>query len=273
MKLRFASYIIGGAVLSGMLLCGCEKELDLHYKDIDPLPVIEASASQDGTEVTITMTTPMDEPFSGATVTDASVVITDLTDGTVENLLPDTDGIFRSGTPATVGHDYQLTVNRDGETYTSTGTMLPPVSISSVEFQWIKMPYDYVAMLQVSFSDNQDADDECYWLRVYRNGEAYLWTAVNSLLTVDGQIDVVLMTSRQDTEEEDEDRVLRDGDVIEVSVCPITRAMHDYLEAISNGTSNGPQMFAGDYCLGYFLVSPVTRASTVFHPDQLTEYK
>ncbi len=142
-----------------------------------------------------------------------------------------------------------------------------------MEFQWIKMPYDYVAVLQISFTDNPAVKGECYWVRIYRNGELYMWTAVNDLLAVDGRIDEVVMTSRKDLDEEEEDTALRDGDVLSVKVCPISRGMHDYLEAISNGTSNGPQMYSGDFCLGYFLAAPVSEASTVFRPDEITEFK
>ena len=31
---------------------------------------------------------------------------------------------------------------------------MAPVEITGMEFEWVKMPYDYVAVLQVSFVDD-----------------------------------------------------------------------------------------------------------------------
>ena len=38
------------------VLVSCEKELDISYHNIDPLPVIEAELTPDGARVGITMT-------------------------------------------------------------------------------------------------------------------------------------------------------------------------------------------------------------------------
>jgi hypothetical protein len=48
--------------------------------------------------------------------------------------------------------------------------------------------------------------------------------------------------------------------------------MHDYLEALQND-SNGPAMFSGDKCLGYFVATSPVSASIVFRPDEIPEYK
>ena len=66
--------------------------------------------------------------------------------------------------------------------------------------------------------------------------------------------------------------MLRDGDVVTCTVSTVSRPMHDYLEALQNG-SNGPAMYTGARCLGYFMAtSPVSR-SIVFHPDQIPGYE
>ncbi len=254
-------------------LTSCEKELDFEYHDIPPMTVIEGSLDEHGAAVRITLTTPMEEPLNRQPLTDATVMLSDITTGCRTELHPDGQGVFVSPVSGETGHTYTLTVERNGCRYESTSTMLPPVEMLGMEFQWIKMPYDYVAVLQVSFTDNPGASGECYWVRVYRNGELYLWSAINDILAVDGRIDEVLMTSRKDLSEEDDATALRDGDEVSVKVTPISREMHDYIEAISNGTSNGPRMYSGDFCLGYFLAAPVAESAVIFHPDELTEYK
>lgn len=253
----------------GILLTGCEKELDFKYHDIDPILVIEGSLTQTGAEVSLTLTTPMDEPMNRERLTDAEVMIADLTSGEEVSLAPDSEGVFLSDTPGIEGHRYRLTVKRDGEVYTAESTMGGEVDITGMEFNWIKMPYDYVAVLQVSFTDDPESDEDCYWLRLYRNGEAYKWIAINDMLSTNGIINEVMMTTRMDLDEEDEADKLEDGDVVKATVVPVSRAMHDYLEALSVGNSNGPRMFDGGFCLGYFLAGPVTAKEIVFRPGEI----
>ncbi|HBN63809.1 DUF4249 family protein [Duncaniella dubosii] len=255
-----------------LLLVSCEKELDLKYHDIAPLTVIEAQLTPDGAKVGITYTTPMDEPMDRTLLTDAVVTLTDLTDGTVYDLHTDSEGFFVDPTPGITGHDYRLAVERAGFRYEADATMYPPTEIKSLEFNWIKMPYDDVAVLKGEFYDNDTYDSECYWIKLYRNGEIYMWGEMDDRNAIDGVSTFITMTTRRDTDEEDDDTVLFDGDIITVTVSPISLAMHDYLEALQNG-SNGPAMFSGDKCLGYFMATSPVSDSIVFHPDEIPEYK
>ncbi len=257
------------AIFVGFLFAGCEKELDFKYHDIEPILVIEGALTQDGAQVSLTLTTPMDEPMRRERLRDASVVITDLTSGQEFELAPDSDGQYVSDMKGEEGHEYRLVVERNGERYSSECLMRPATEITGMEFNWIKMPYDYVAVLQVSFTDPAASHDDYYWLRVYRNGEAYQWVAINDLLSAGGIINEVLMTSRMDLDEEDDADKLEDGDVVTATVVPVSRAMHDYLEALSVGNSNGPRMFEGSFCLGYFLAAPISRDEIVFRPDEI----
>ena len=63
------------------LLVSCEKELDFRYHDIDPVPVIQGVLTEDRCEVSITLTSPMDEPMDRTHVTDAVVELRDLSSG------------------------------------------------------------------------------------------------------------------------------------------------------------------------------------------------
>lgn len=53
----------------------------------------------------------------------------------------------------------------------------------------------------------------------------------------------------------------------------VLEALHASFCGLYNGTSNGPRMYSGDFCLGYFLAAPVAESAVIFHPDELTEYK
>lgn len=261
--------ILPAMILFALAAVSCEKELDIKYHDVAPKTVIEAYITESGPEVLITLTTPMDEPMDRTPLTDATVTVTDLSTGLESSLTPDKDGRFRSALVPVAGHSYGLTVSRGGQSFSAVSTMTPPPHIEGMEFSWVEMPYDDVAALQITFSDNDpDLPGECYWLRVFRNGEPYMWSAIRDDLSVDGTINEVLTTSRKDTEEEDEDQLLVDGDVVSVLVSQISREMYDYLQAIRSD-SNGPQMFSGDFCLGFFLAAGQASSSVTFHPDEI----
>lgn len=253
-----------------VLATSCEKELDFKYHYIEPLTVIEGELTPRGVKVGITLTTPMDEPMNRTRLTDAVVTLEDITSGETTVLTPDDEGFFYDPSPGVVGHDYRLVVERDGCHYEAETTMFPPVSIVGLEFNWIKMPYDHVAVLQGQFIDNSDGNDY-YWVKLYRNGEIYQWGEMDDRGAVDGILTYFTMTTRMDTDEEEDDSVLFDGDVMTAVVCQITRPMHDYLEALQND-SNGQAMFSGDRCLGYFIASSPVSDSIVFHPDEIPDY-
>ncbi|MDE5643524.1 MAG: DUF4249 domain-containing protein [Muribaculaceae bacterium] len=265
-------HCIASAICLTIMLAACEKELDFKYHYIEPLTVIEAEITPEGTKAGITLTTPMDEPMDRTRLTDASVTLTDLTDGSVYKLQADAEGFFTDPTPGITGHSYRLTVERGDCHYEAEATMYPPVKIESLEFNWINMPYDQVAVFQAQFSCEHYGSSDCYWIRLFRNGRIYQWGEIDGRGAVDGVYTYFTMTTRRDTDEEDDDTVLYDGDVITCTVSPISRAMHDYLEALQND-SNGPAMFSGDKCLGYFMATSPVSESIAFHPDEIPEYK
>lgn len=267
--MKSAIYII--FVVLSLSLLSCEKELDFKYNEIDPILVIEASLSQEGAKVSLTETTPMNEPMDRTRVTDAEITITDLENNMDFVLAADATGVFSGDVNGIPGHMYRIKVKRNGEEYESRSLMGSPSEIKSLEFNWIKMPYDHVAVLKVAFTDDVSKQGDCYWLRIYKNGEAYKWVAITDDLSVNGVIEEVVMTSRKDLSEEDEKTALREGDVVSVTVAPISREMCDYLGAISNN-SNGPRLFSGPLCLGYFLAAPLATSSITFEPEKIPYY-
>lgn len=259
-------------LLLTLLLTACQKDLDLKYHYIDPLTVIEAELTPDGSKVAVTLTTPMDEPMDLTRLTDAVVTVSDLTSGEVYDLMPDDEGYFVDSTPGIVGHDYRLTVNRNGQTFMAETTMYPSAEIIDLQFNWINMPYDKVAVLQGQFLDDASTEGNCFWMKLYRNGEIYMWNQIDDRSAVNGICTFFTMTTRMDTDEEDESSVLYDGDVMTLSICGISRSMHNYLEALQNDSS-GPFLFSGDRCLGYFIATSPTSASITFHPADILVYK
>lgn len=279
--------IFSGVYVSGILaLCfgmvACEKELDFKYHDIPPLTVIEAQMTPEKATCVVSQTVAMDSPLSEAPLlTDATVTMIDLTAGESFTLFPDSEGVFTSTSGGLTGHDYRLIVEHGGLRHSAETRMYPAVEILATEFSWIRMPYDDVAVLQCRYrSDFYSPDDEeYYWVKVYRNGEIYLWSEQSSRTAAEGIMTFFAMTSRRDLDAEDEETALHDGDLVTVSISRISRRMHDYLEALSND-SNGPTMFVTSSlsadsndperpCLGYFIADTPTSASLIFHPDSI----
>lgn len=255
------------SVTMAVWVAGCEKELDFKYHDIEALTVIEGTLTESGADVTIRLTTPMDEPMDRTCLTDAQVTLRDLNTDESTVLTADDRGHYRSAVPGVPGHEYSLTVSRDGKEYTSASLMRRAPKIEGLDFKWISMPYDDVAALQVAFADcDPTAYGDCYWIRIYRNGEFYKWSTISDDRSVDGILYDTVNTTRKDESAEDEDDLLVDGDEVRVTVAHVSKAFYDYLNAISSD-SNGPRMFEGDMCLGYFLAAGVSESAIVFHPD------
>ncbi len=261
------------SVAMAVLAAGCEKELDFKYHDIEALTVIEGTLTESGADVTIRLTTPMDEPMDRTCLTDALVTLSDLHTGERTVLTADDLGHYRSGAAGVPGREYLLTVSRDGKEYASASLMRRAPKIEGLEFKWISMPYDDVAALQVAFADSDPtAYGDCYWIRIYRNGEFYKWSTVQDDRSIDGILYDTVNTTRKDESAEDEDDLLVDGDEVRVTVAHVSKAFYDYLNAISSD-SNGPRMFEGDMCLGYFLAAGVSESDIVFHPDLIDHAK
>ena len=249
-------------------MCGCEKEIDFDYRDIEPLTVIEGLMTPDGIRVSITMTTPMDEPLDTVRLTDASVTVEDLDTSEVIKLLPDQTGLFLSSYQGKPGHRYRLSVSMGESRYNSECVMTGPTRIVALGFNWVRMPYDDVAALQGLYVDNPDISGQCYWVKVFRNGEIYSWSEQSDRTSENGLMTYLSLTSRRDTDEEDDGDILLDGDTVSITVWEISEEMRGYLEAIAND-SNGPAMFTGPRCLGYFLAGSPVSDSIVFHPDEI----
>ena len=97
------------------IFASCEKEIDLDYHEIDPLPVIEGILTSDKTEVKFTRTRNMSDSVKTPGMQCESVrIIAD--DGTATELEFGSDGIYRPAQNIDVvpGHQYTLEVKNDG---------------------------------------------------------------------------------------------------------------------------------------------------------------
>ena len=121
MKYSPTSYLI--PLISLILLVSCEKEIEVDYHQVDPLYVVEASVSNNGTEVRVSRTNAMDDNNGISDISNATVTISS-EDGQQWNIPYSRNGFYRSSSlKGEAGTTYTIEVELDGQHFTSTSTM------------------------------------------------------------------------------------------------------------------------------------------------------
>lgn len=236
-------------LLTAFALSACTKDLDLDYHDIDPIPVIEANLTDEGLSVRMTMTSPMNEPMDTVPLSDYTATLSD----------PDIE----------VGRNYRLEINRGGRRYVSECVMQPRAEIADVSFEWIRMPYDHVAVMRVLLVDDPTVRGEAWWVRVWRNGKIYKWLLNDDKFAIDGTVELTAMTARRNPTDPDDEDNLNAGDTLLISATRIPPHINTYLSNLSAHTIGGPTTFSspdGDFCLGYFLASTPATCTVIYDP-------
>lgn len=253
------------------LLSSCEEEIQLDYKSIEPLYVIEGRVSNNSSEVMITETRDMDDPQIRKGIEVQSVVLSS-ENGMKETLSYDvSEGMYRStsfiGSP---NETYTLTVNIDGNAYVSNSTMPEYTEIVSTHMRWEEMMGNDMLHLIVDVSDKGN-DINYYYYRILRNGKLFKWNVVRDLDSSNAtiQLDISCM-SRDKAEEndpEDYDSILFEGDEIIVEVRAIDMKAYDYLFSakLSEQNHSNPISDFSSGVLGYFSAYTTTSKSFVFH--------
>ncbi|MCD8172125.1 MAG: DUF4249 domain-containing protein [Alistipes sp.] len=255
-----------------LLFTACEKEIEIDYRSVETIYVVEGRVTNEVTEVLLTRTRDMDDGSAPSPQDDATVTLT-TGNGIRYNLSFEPDGYYRApGLTGTVGERYTLSVSVDGREFTSESVMHDAVAIDGVWFQWLKVMGQRFVIMTFSFRDIPDQDN-CYHYRILRNGENYRWNVLQDRGN-DGKniiLDIVCMTEKiaEDNKEDDWDDILYEGDEIVVELQSIDQRTYDYLFSVGlsgSANTNPIDNFTGG-CLGYFAAYSVSRASTVFSYD------
>ena len=241
-------------------LCSCTKEIEIDYRAIEPIPVIEGYLSADMTQVKVTRTRNMNDSATapGISVDDVKIV---MPDGSETPLAFDADGIYRPTSPIALTDyaTYTLEVTIDGVTYTGASTLLPKIEITEPEFVWAEL-MDWMQVLEFETVNIADGEEAYGWVRLHRNGEIYFSDA--GKCTGNSPFDIGLY---YDSDMElDEEMILYDGDTLLLEVRHIDLGVYNYLSEYNSTHRNPAQFFTpsveGKTCLGYFAAfSHVTR--------------
>lgn len=268
-----------------LLTLSCQKEIELDYRDIEPVVSIEGRVTNEQVYVLITRTRSMNDSVKGRGIGGAVVTISS-EDGTELLVYDARDGYYRpaSGMKGVPGRTYRLDVTLDGHQYAASSTMQSLAPIVSTAFIWQPLFDNGMLWLEMWASDPEPDVRNYYWYRVDRRAkdpkvrqkqgtDAYRWSSFDDRGAINARIyrDIMCvneeMMDGQDIEDDQLKSILFDGDTITLQLMTIDRAMFEYYQSLSVGQRMGanPISNISGGCLGYFAAGSVSHADTVIY--------
>ncbi len=268
-----------------LLTLSCQKEIELDYRDIEPVVSIEGRVTNEQVYVLITRTRSMNDSVKGRGIGGAVVTISS-EDGTEQLVYDVRDGYYRpaSGMKGMPGRTYRLDVTLDGHQYAASSTMPRQAPIVSTQFIWQSLLDNGMLMYEMWATDPEPDVRNYYWYRVDRRAkdpkvrqkqgtDAYRWSSFDDRGAINARIyrDIMCvneeMMDGQDIEDDQLKSILFDGDTITLQLMTIDRAMFEYYQSLSVGQRMGanPISNISGGCLGYFAAGSVSHADTVIY--------
>lgn len=268
-----------------LLTLSCQKEIELDYRDIEPVVSIEGRVTNEQVYVLITRTRSMNDSVKSRGIGGAVVTISS-EDGTEQLVYDARDGYYRpaSGMKGMPGRTYRLDVTLDGHQYAASSTMPRQAPIVSTQFIWQSLLDNGMLMYEMWASDPEPDVRNYYWYRVDRRAkdpkvrqkqgtDAYRWSSFDDRGAINARIyrDIMCvneeMMDGQDIEDDQLKSILFDGDTITLQLMTIDRAMFEYYQSLSVGQRMGanPISNISGGCLGYFAAGSVSHADTVIY--------
>ena len=263
-------YTISAILLSAMFLLSCEKDIDLDYHQVDPLYVIEASISNEGTNVRISRTNNMDDNNGISDVTGTKVTLSD-DKGNKWDIPYTRNGFHRmpslKGVPGTT---YNIDVEIEGKHYTSTSTMQKEPKMNSFRFVWMKVGSERICFGDLKIQDIPN-EDSWYYIHIYRNGVGHRWAVMRDEQNPNKELQQ-LFSFFHDGKTKEKNQ-LNDGDELKILIRAIDQRSYDYLysmQLMDNTGTNPVQNFSGG-CLGYFTAYNQITVYRTFYKEDVEE--
>lgn len=268
-----------------LLTLSCQKEIELDYRDIEPVVSIEGRVTNEQVYVLITRTRSMNDSVKGRGIGGAVVTISS-EDGTEQLVYDVRDGYYRpaSGMKGVPGRTYRLDVTLDGHQYAASSTMPRQAPIVSTQFIWQSLLDNGMLMYEMWATDPEPDVRNYYWYRMERRAkdpkvrqkqgaDPYRWSSFDDRGAINARIyrDIMCvneeMMDGQDIEDDQLKSILFDGDTITLQLMTIDRAMFEYYQSLSVGQRMGanPISNISGGCLGYFAAGSVSHADTVIY--------
>ena len=235
--------------LNIVLLSSCEKDIEIDYHQVPSLYVVEASVSNTNMEARISRTQNMDNNSSKSDINNAVVVITG-DDGSNNQLKYLSNGRYYSSSRGVPGVTYTITVDIDGEHFTSTSTMQNKPTINSFRVIRKKIATEWFQIGELKFQDLPN-EDNWYFMHIYHNDLGYRWAVLDDRNDPNQERQQLFTFFREGEGGSD---VLRDGDDLRIELYTIDQRAYDYLfsmQMMENTGTNPIPNFSGG-CLGFF---------------------
>lgn len=262
--MRYFIQLLAALAVTVGVLPGCEKVIDLDLRESDRRIVIESQINtEDLLYVKVSRVNNYDESNTFPAVSGALVILTDDA-GNSLSLQEAFPGYYAADSFAAVpGRTYTLTVNVEGEIYTSTSTLPMPVNIDSLSIRKELFFVDTDLVTICHFVDPAEITN--FYRYVY---------SVNSvkgndyILDTDELFNGQVVSSRLFSFGIEPDI----GDTISIELWGFDRASHDYfltLETAIDGASGqqaapaNPISRFSNGAMGYFCAYTISKASIV----------
>lgn len=251
-----------------LMMESCEKDININYHDSDPMYVVEASISNQGTKVRISRTQAMDNNSGDSDIDNATVVIS--SGNQLHETIPfSQNGFYISRLTGTPGNRYQLDIDLNGHHFSSTSIMQQTPQMTQFRLVWKEMLSQRYLFGDVRIQDIAN-EDNWYFIHLYRNDIGYRWAVIRDDRNPNKELQQLLGLFQEGSSDSD---VLQEGDRLRLVIRAIDQRAYDYLysmETMDNTGTNPIANFTGG-CLGYFSAYGEITYNYVFHISDIVE--
>jgi len=218
-----------------LLFAGCEKTIDLDYKDNQSRIVIEGNITNEAGPyyVKITKSISLTETGAYPTIDDALVIISDDA-GNSETLIPQGNGTYCTTTLNGVeGRTYSLTIEAEGQTYTAQSTMPQQVPFLSIIVEEVTMGGDIEYNIIPVYNDPIEKGNNYRFVLSVNN------KLINQHLVLNDEVKNGLVNTLK-LEIDDDDLDLKPEDLVHLEMQCIDKKVSLYYTALALMADSGP---------------------------------
>lgn len=272
-------------IFTYVVLIACEDVIDVDVPVAAPRLVIEASLDWEkgttGNEQTIKLSTstPYFDTFTNASVTGASVIVTNDNDGTEFVFTDQNNGDYTtiSFVPE-LNQSYTLEVEYNGETYTAQETLMPVTDIVDVK-QSVDGGFDDEVLEVIFIFIDPEAEENYYLIKFQREGDLLPELEDYSDEFVNGNSIEYFFEYQEEDGEEEKGNEFESGDIVHFELYGTSEQYSNYIQILIEQSEGGgpfstiPAPLRGNcinptnpenYAFGYFRMSQVVKEIYTF---------
>jgi len=260
------TYIKIVVLLVVIVFTSCEDVIDVDLQEVPPRLVIEASIDWEkgtlGNEQIIALrtSTPYFKNTEDTSVTGASVIVTNDTDGTEFVFVDQNNGVYATDVfVPIINQSYTLEVIYNGEMYTATETLMPVPDINEI-YQSTEEGFDD-ELLEVNLTFLDPEEEENYYIFGFqRRGDLFV-----RIEEVDDQFingNEVNWWFEKEEEDEVNEKAFEIGDIVDIEFYGVSEAYSNYIRILIEQSEG----------IGLFGTTPVALRGNCINIDNKDNY-